>query len=334
MVKKKKFSILIVGLGSIGFRHLKNLQSLGYKDIYVYRTKKGINNYSISKKIKLIQNFDLAITEKKFNLIILSNPTSEHIKFAIKCVKKGINVYIEKPLSHNLKNIQKLVNLSKKSKTKILIGCQLRFNPNLIYIKEFLKRKKLGKIYSVFCDAGQYLPEWHFGENFKKSYAAKKRLGGGVILTLIHEIDYLYWLFGPFKSINSIGGKITNLDINVEDTVCSNIKTKNNVSILLRTDYWRKPPTRTLNIIGEKGQIDWDYFNKELKITDRNGKNLIRKKIKLNNNHNYLNIIKHFINCIEKDKLPKVPLAEGIYTLKVALAIKKSINSSKNILIK
>ena len=88
MVKEKKFSILIVGLGSIGFRHLKNLQRLGYKDIYVYRTKKGINNYRISKKIKLIQNFDLAIAEKKFNLIILSNPTSEHIKFAIKCVKK------------------------------------------------------------------------------------------------------------------------------------------------------------------------------------------------------------------------------------------------------
>ena len=169
---------------------------------------------------------------------------------------------------------------------------------------------------------GQYLPEWHLGENFKKAMLQKK-IRRWVILTLIHEIDYLYWLFGPFKSINSIGGKITNLDINVEDTVCSNIKTKNNVSILLRTDYWRKPPTRTLNIIGEKGQIDWDYFNKELKITDRNGKNLIRKKIKLSNNHNYLSIIKHFINCIENDKLPKVPLAEGIYTLKSSFSHKK-----------
>ena len=78
-----------------------------------------------------------------------------------------------------------------------MIGCQLRYHSGLSYIK-ILEKKTLGKIYSVFCDVGEHLPYWHPNENYKKSYAAKKARGG-VVLTLIHEIDYLYWLFENLK---------------------------------------------------------------------------------------------------------------------------------------
>ena len=147
---------------------------------------------------------------------------------------KKLNIYIEKPLSNNLKGIQQLENLQKKFNLKILVGFQLRYHPGLILIKNLIKNKSLGKVYSVGSDVGEYLPSWHPQEDYKRSYASKKKLGGGVILTLIHEIDYLYWIFGEFKSVYATGGKFTKLKLNVEDTILGNIITKNNVPISFR----------------------------------------------------------------------------------------------------
>tara|TARA_B100001093_G_C26847445_1_gene1023527 strand:- start:1465 stop:2466 length:1002 start_codon:yes stop_codon:yes gene_type:complete len=331
---KNLFNSLVVGLGSIGNRHTKNLMSLGFKNISIFRTFKNKTKYPKINNIEIFSNFDKAINKKKYDLMILANPTSEHIKYAIKGAKKKINIYIEKPLSNTLKNTQILQRIEKKNKIKILIGCQLRYHAGLIYVKKVIEKKKLGKIYSVFCDVGEHLPLWHPKENFKKSYAAKKKLGGGVILTLIHEIDYLYWLFGKFKSVYAAGGSLTKLNINVEDTVLGNITTKENIPILLRMDYWRNPPSRQLNIVGEKGQLNWDYYSKKVTIIYNNGKKIVKKMPKnWNRNVMFIDIMRDFLSNIQKNKKVKIPLKDGIYTLKVALALKKSLTKSKKILI-
>ncbi len=328
------FKSLVVGLGSIGYRHTKNLKKLGAKNISVFRSFKNKTKYPEIKKIKIFKNFNDAIKKNNFNLMILANPTSEHINYAIKGASNKINVYIEKPLSNSLKKIKLLQKIQKKNKVKIMIGCQLRYHSGLSYIKKILEKKKLGKIYSVFCDVGEHLPYWHPNENYKKSYAAKKKLGGGVVLTLIHEIDYLYWLFGKFKSVYATGGSITKLNINVEDTVLSNIVTYNNIPISLRMDYWRNPPTRQLNIVGEKGQLFWDYYTKKTTLIFNNGKKIVKKLPKnWNRNHMFLDILKDFILNIEKNKKVKISLKDGIYALNVALALKKSLRDSKKILI-
>ena len=197
-----------------------------------------------------------------------------------------------------------------------------------------MKKKKIGKIYSVSSDVGEHLPFWHRGENYKKSYASNKKLGGGVILTLIHEIDYLYWLFGKFKSVYATGGSLTKLKINVEDTVVGNILTLNKIPISLRMDYWRNPPTRKLNIVGEKGQIFWDYYKMQTIIVYNNGKKIVKKLPRSwNRNIMFKNIIKDFVNSVVKNKKMKIPLEDGIYSLKAALALKKSLQYSKKILI-
>ena len=331
---KKLFNSLIVGLGSIGNRHARNLITLGYKNIDIFRTLKNKTNYPKLKNVKVLSNFYKAINSKKYNLIILANPTSEHINYAIKVAQKKTNIYIEKPLSHSFKNIKIFEKLVKKNKTKIMIGCQLRYHPGLIFIKNFLKKNKLGKIFSVTSDVGEHLPFWHPNEDYKKSYASKKNLGGGVILTLIHEIDYLYWLFGEFKSVYATGGKLTKLKINVEDTVVSNILTKKRVPISLRMDYWRNPPTRTLNIVGEKGQIFWNYYKKQTIVIYNNRKKIIKKLPKnWNRNTMFIDITRDFISNILKNKKTRIPLKDGIYTLKIALALKKSLEQSRKILI-
>tara|TARA_E500000178_G_scaffold344006_1_gene391605 strand:+ start:142 stop:1143 length:1002 start_codon:yes stop_codon:yes gene_type:complete len=331
---KKTFNSLIVGFGSIGNRHSKNLKSLGYENIDVFRTFKNKTKYPKINNINILKNYDEALRKKKYDLIILANPTSKHINYAIKGAKNGANIYIEKPLSNSLKNTKLLQTIEKKKKIKIMIGCQLRYHANLIHVKRIIEKKTLGKIYSVICDVGEHLPFWHKNENFRRSYASRKKLGGGVILTLIHEIDYLYWLFGKFKSVYATGGSLTKLKIDVEDTVLSNIVTDTDIPISLRMDYWRNPPTRQLNIVGEKGQLFWDYYMRKTTILFNNGKKKVKRLPKnWNRNVMFIDIIKDFISSIKKNKKVKIPLNDGIYALKIALAFKKSLKNSKKILV-
>lgn len=331
---KKNFNSLIVGYGSVGSRHTKNLIKLGFKDITLYRTYKNKLSYSMPKAVKVFNNITSLLNLKKFNLVIISNPSSKHISHALMAAKKKLNIYIEKPLSNNLKGIQQLENLQKKFNLKILVGFQLRYHPGLILIKNLIKNKSLGKVYSVVSDVGEYLPSWHPQEDYKRSYASNKKLGGGVILTLIHEIDYLYWIFGEFKSVYATGGKFTKLKLNVEDTILGNIITKNNVPISFRMDYWRRPPSRTLNIVCEKGQIFWDYYKKETIILYNNGKKIVKKlPPKWKRNDMFLKILKDFIFAIINKKKSMISLKDGIYSLKIALLFKKSLAKSKKIIV-
>ena len=142
----------------------------------------------------------------------------------------------------------------------------------------------------------------------------------------------MYWIFGEFKSVYATGGKFTKLNLDVEDTVLGNIMTKNNVPISLRMDYWRRPPSRTLNIVCEKGQIFWDYYKKETIILYNNGKKIVKKlPLKWERNDMFLKILKNFILAIINKKKPMISLEDGLYSLKIALLFKKSLAKSKKI---
>lgn len=325
---------LIIGLGSIGCRHIRNLKKLGITNLSAFRSTNKSIPFKIAKNVKIFRNFNLALKDKP-DVAIICNPTSKHIEFALKALKKKCNLYIEKPISNNLRNVSKFVKLTYSVKKKIIVGCQFRYHPGLNLINYWIKKNKIGKIISVVCDVGEYLPLWHPWENYRKSYAAKKELGGGVILSLIHEIDYLYWFFGEISSVYTIGKKQTNLKINVEDSALISMITKSKIPIHLRMDYWRNKPKRSLNIVGEKGEINWDYYCKTATLHN-NGKILYKQKLskKWNKNQMFIDIMRDFINSIGKKISPKISVKESLNVLKIALAAKNSLKRNKLIYVK
>jgi len=326
MLKK---NVLIVGLGSAGARHVKNLKSLGIKNIYTTINKKRKRRFNL-KKIIYLKNIDYIINNHKIDFAIISNPTSEHLKFSIKLAKKNIDLFIEKPISNNLRLIHNFKKIVKKNKIKVAIGCQLRFHPALVKIKEIINKKLLGKPLSVYADVGEYLPNWHPYEDYRKSYVAKQKLGGGVILTLIHEIDYLYWLFGKFKSVFAIGGQHTSLKIDTEDNICCLLKGNNDLPILLRMDLWRRNKTRCLNIVLEHGQIDLNLINGELNILNFIKKTKVKTKFLVSNLQK--ENMKHFLNSINFRQTKEVTsLQDAEYVLKIALNLKDSLKQKHSI---
>ena len=320
--------ILVVGYGSIGKRHIKNLLSLPKIEVIVLTKQKS--NDSILKKCLVYDNLQNCISENP-SAAIISNNTSEHIDLALKLANQKIHLFIEKPLSDNLKNIQKLSNIVKSKKLLTMIGCNLRFHPCIKQIKKLIDKKSVGKIISVQVESGSYLPNWHPNENYSKSYASRDDLGGGVILTCIHEIDYLYWFFGMPNSLISQSGKYSNLKINVEDLSSSIINFPKNILAELHLDYFQLPDIRKCKIIGTNGTIIWDSISNTVKLYDSK-KGHWDVKLKVKNyvrNDMFIDEMKHFLNCIQKRKQTINPLPDGIQTLKIALSIKKSSKTGR-----
>jgi len=323
--------VLVVGYGSIGKRHVKNLLAITDIQIIIC-TKQKISNPS-PKRIMIFNSITECIKEEP-NIGIISNESSFHMEVAIKLAKADIDLFIEKPLSNSLKGTKQLSSIIKQKKIITQIGCQLRFHKCIKKIKELVSSNKIGKIISVRAESGSFLPDWHPGENYKKSYAAKNELGGGVTLTNIHEIDYLYWLFGEVKEIHAVTGRYSKLGIDSDDLSVAILKFKKNIVGELHLDYFQKPDFRSCKIIGSEGVIYWDSDSNIVSLYENKKEKWIKvlKWTKYDRNSMFKDELIHFLNSVKKRQLTINPVEkDGIITLKIALGISKSSKSRKMI---
>ncbi len=320
--------ILIVGYGSIGKRHVQNLLKIPNIDIIVCTSI--TKNLQKNKKCKFFHTIRESLKEKPDAAIICS-VTSEHIKDSIILAKSGIHLMIEKPLSHTSTNTKNLLKITENKNLITLIGCNLRFHPCIKKIKELLKQKSVGNVFFVQAEHGSYLPDWHPGEKYRNSYAANSSLGGGVLLSSIHEIDYLYWFFGMAKEVFSFSEKLGTLKISADDFSSLLLRFKNKVVAEIHLDFLQKPTSRSCKIIGSKGIIQWDYNGQSLKLF--NYKNNTWKTVmnlkQFDLNQTYIDELIYFIKYVKNKKKTLNPLSDGIETLKIALNAKKSSKMKK-----
>jgi predicted dehydrogenase len=337
-------NILIIGLGSIGQRHLRNLIRIQPKAQFFVLRRKYItpllNNANkvikgdIKKKysLKYINNLeDIKKNKIKLDCAFVCTPSSHHVSQIIWLLKNDINCFVEKPLGSSLKRLKELeFLLRKKNKLITMMGFQLRFNPIIQYLENILKKKSpIGKVFTVHIHHGENLRDFHPYEDYRISYAGKKNLGGGVILSQIHEIDYLLHLFKDydFKNISFVSSKVSNLDINVEDTFSANfLLKKNNNKILcsMNLNFFERPKKRKIYLIGEKGSINI-CLNSQKVLIFKNSK-IIVKKFKFKKNDIFMKEIKFFLTKIKsKNNISKsLNLFNGIKTLRFAIKLKNN----------
>jgi predicted dehydrogenase len=319
--------VVIIGYGSIGKRHCKNLSKI--KNIEGLVVTKQKNVKLPSKKFKLFNSLDDCL---KLNPDIgfVTNESNLHIKTAIKLAKAGCDLFIEKPLSHNSVGLKQLSKIVSEKKLITLMGCNFRFLPCLKKVKELISSNKVGRILFVQSEHGSYLPDWHPNENYRKSYAAQKKLGGGIVLTSIHEIDYLYWIFGDVKEVFSVTGKYSDLEMTADDLSTTILKFKKNFVGELHLDHFQSSMTRNCKIVGTKGIITCDLTKNTVNLFNKKTKKWL-KILDMKNfdlNLTYMNEIKYLVECSQKRKKTINDLNEGNKVLNIALTVLKS---SKNI---
>ena len=337
-------NILIIGLGSIGQRHLRNLKKIQPKSQFYALRKKyttpllsstnKVIRGEIKKKYSLqyINNLEeININKIKLDCAFVCTPTSHHVSQIIWLLKNDINCFVEKPLGSSLKQLKELeFILKKKNKLVTMMGFQLRFNPIIQYLENIFKKKSpIGRVFAAHIHHGEHIKDFHPYEDYRISYAAIKRLGGGVILSQIHEIDYLLHLFKDydFKNISFISSKVSNLDLDVEDVFSANfLLKKNNNKILcsMNLNFLERPKKRKIYLIGEKGSINV-CLNSQKVLILKNNKTTVKKFI-FKKNDIFIKEIKFFLSKIKsKNSISKsLNLFNGIKTLRFAIKLKNN----------
>ena len=340
-------NILFIGLGSIGQRHLRNLLSIKKKNIKIFYYSQKNKNLLISKNLKSAKKTNFKkkfgitkishiedIKKIKPNISFVCNPSSNHIDFSMFLANLGSHIFLEKPLSNNFKNLKKLKEIIIKKKLIFYVGYQMKFHPLLIKVKKIIDEKTYGNLLSIKSNFGEYLEYFHRYENIKDTIYGKKKYGGGVILEISHEIDYLLWLVGRKpKKIKSLFSKLSQLPINVED-ICLSVMTfekyNKNILVSLNLDLLQFDSERNLTLIFEKSIIRINLTNNVLKITEKNGKKRTINLKKFERNYLFVSQLKYFLKCIKLNKQPIINNFESAFeTLKFSLEMKKQSNLIK-----
>lgn len=322
--------ILISGFGSIGKRHYKILKDIGVNDFILYRSGKSANEKPW-ESIKEI--FELKELNKlEIDAALITNPTSLHIETAIEIAKYGIPLFIEKPLGRNLEKIEQLETLVKEKNIPVMMGYNLVFHPAIILMKKLIEEEKVGKIISARAQFGTYMPGWHPEEDYKKSYASNSSLGGGVVLTSIHEQNYLTDFFGTVTDVMAMKTEANVTGIDAEEGAEILLKHSSGVVSNIHLNFFQKPYYRNCQLIGTEGTIYWNFKIPEIKIMKAD----TAETIKLGEDAmellgvSYTEQMKHFINAVQKKVSPRIELSKGIDDMKVALIILKNIGRNLN----
>ena len=322
-------TILICGLGSIGRRHLRNLQALGRDDVVLLRTGKSTLPEDDLEGLPVETELDQALVRWRPEAVVVSNPTALHLEVAIPSAEAGCHLLIEKPVSHTMEGIKDLSEALKRGGGQVLVGFQFRFHPGLRAVKRLMEEGAIGRVISARALWGEYLPDWHPWEDYRLSYSARSDLGGGVVLTLCHPFDYLLWLVGEVESVSAEIGTLGALELDVEDTAEVLLSIKEGILASVHLDYNQRPASHWLEIVGTEGTIQWDNTDGMVRTWTavENQWHETPPPNGFERNDMFLDEMRHFIEIIDGKTTPLCSLEDGIRVLEIVLAACESASS-------
>ena len=281
--------VLVIGLGSIGERHVRNLLRLGQRGITVLRRSHKPPRTLKSDEYRTVTSVESAF-ERHPLAVIIATPTALHTEYLRRAVEIGAAILVEAPLAHSLTGLGDIGRL---------LYSRARF--------------------------GEYLPTCHPWEDYRLRYEARAELGGGAVLTSIHEIDHAFWLLGPIKAVTCIARRCA-LEVDVEDVAMMVLEHETGVLSEIQLDFVQRTYRRSLEVVGSEGTIEWELLGDRVRIfesTTKEWKNLLVLG-GFDINQTYIDELCHFAKVIKREEEPQIDLASGCHVLSVGLAALES----------
>ena len=310
-------TILVVGSGNISQRHIKNLKKISpHTKIILVKRKKSKSELFIKPDL-IVDNYKKYPYEK-INAVILANPSSFREEIATYFIKKKKPIFFEKPITNKAKQASNIFKLIKSNPNNaIMVGYCFRFLKSLNFFKKILSTEQLGKIRSSQIYFSQYLPLWRKHIKYQDSVSAQRKLGGGILLEMSHELDYIQWIFGNIKK--SIGHvyRINDLEMNVANHADLILKTSKDILINIHLDMLSRYPKRNCTVLCEKGTVIWDY-NKNLVKWKVDGFREKKKEFSNNEiNEMYFDEMKEFLKMVKYKKAKFSCLKSSVEIIKI-----------------
>lgn len=324
--------ILVVGLGSIGRRHLQNLSAMGIRQLAVVTKNRCRLPIDTLPPFLSFEHLDLALAWRP-DAVFVCNPTALHLETALEAARAGCHLFLEKPVSHTFEGLDELAELVEKQGLKVQVGFQFRSYPVFQKIKKVVERGDIGRVVSAHAHWGEYLPGWHPWEDYRASYSAREDLGGGVVLTLCHPFDYLRWMLGEAEVVSAIGGQLSDLETNTEDAALVSMRYESGAVGSVYLDYVSKPAKHTLQIIGTRGRIEWDadFGSAKIYTDNSSGFDTISPGKYFERNEMFLAEVADFLDCIKNNRAPACDLHDGIRALEIAVAAKSFLEKQEKV---
>ncbi len=337
--------ILLAGLGSAGQRHARNLLAILGQDVQLlaYRVRRrkhiitpdlGIEPGDVEARygVRVFTRLDEALAERP-DAVFITNPPSLHMPVALAAARAGCPLFIEKPLSNSLDGVAELIDLVERKHLVCLVGYQFRFHPGVRLLQSCLETNAIGQVLAARLEFGEYLPDWHPYEDYRLMHESRRDLGGGVILSQIHDLDYAFAIFGFPRRVFALGGHLSTLDVQTEDTAGILMECAINgrgVPVHLHLDYVQRPPRRTCEVIGNDGRILLDLNAPRAEVFDASGRIVHTHVFEgYHRNQLFLDEMRHFIACVRGAARPAVSVRDAAQSLRMALAALESIETGK-----
>ena len=326
-------TFLIAGLGSIGRRHLRNLTALGEHDVVLLRSHRSTLPEEELVGFAVETDLAQAIQKHRPEAVIISNPTALHLDIAIPAAEAGCAILLEKPISHTLDRLELLEAAVSRTHARVLVGFQLRYHPCLVRARQFIADGRLGRVLSARVHFGEYLPAWHPWEDYRQSYAARADLGGGVLLTQCHSLDYLPWLIGRAESIWGFLGKLSELDVDVEDSAEIGVRFEDGSLGSLHLDYAQQPASHRVEMSGNRGSLLCDLLGGTTRFYDVATKKWEEFVLphSWERNAMFIEEMGHFLAVVRGEAEPACTLDDGMRVMRLIAGVRVSNSSGRRV---
>ncbi|MGH9970707.1 MAG: Gfo/Idh/MocA family protein [Pyrinomonadaceae bacterium] len=339
--------MLFCGLGSIGQRHLRNLRTLmgDSVEVLAYRSKghSPVLNPDLTVSagadlettygVRSFDDLNQALVQRP-DAVFVTGPNSTHLPVAMAAARAGCHLFIEKPVSHSTEGLDELIDLVERNGLVALVAFQFRFHPGLLLLKDLIESGKLGRIVAAHVVNGEYLPGWHPYEDYRETHPARREMGGGCLNIQTHELDYALWLFGMPKRLFAVGGHLSRLEVDVDDSVSVLLECGwegRPLPVHVHLDYVQRPPQRTCEVIGDGGKARYDYYANHVEFSDT-ATNTVESKTfdGFDRNQMFVDELNHFLACMRGEAKPVVGLRDGVQSVRVSLAAHESLRTGRS----
>lgn len=329
---------LVIGLGSMGKRRIRNLQYLGEKDIIGFDLREDRRKEAKEKyKIKTFEDIDKAMAENP-DALIISTPPNHHIEYELLAVKNKKHFFCEAGIS--TEKLDEVKKLAEKNKLIAAPSCTMRFNQSVKKIKELVEHRRVGKLVAVTYHMGQYLPDWHPWERITDFYAGKKETAATREMVPF-ELVWLTWIMGGIKEMSCIKGKVSSLEADIDDVYQLIFRFENNAIGNMLVEVVSRSPLRILRVVGEEGTILWDWLDDIVRLYEAKTKKWtefkedkgFKEKGYLAKENMYIEEIRNFINAINGKEKYIYSIDEDMKILNLLKMAEKAAEKKKHITI-
>lgn len=316
---------LVIGTGSIGARHCRNLAALGHEILAWDEDPLRLHEVETLQGVKAVMGLEHGLAMRPDGVLVCTPPAS-HVALARAALDAGTHLFVEKPLAAASGDVPALLEEAEQRGRIVAVGYNLRFLSSLKRVKSLLDAKRVGKVFSVRAEFGFYLPAWRPGRDYRTNYAVSAALGGGVLLDAIHEFDYLDWFFGDVSEVFCTAGHWSKLEGDTEDLAEVTVRFRSGVLAQVHLDYLQRVYRRNLEVIGADGVIVWDYPTQTVTVHSPGpeGREEHASATDGAPEEMYVEEMHHFVRCIEGREAPVVDGQGALRSLRLVEAAKAS----------